>query len=106
MTKESRKQLWLNGPRILMVIVFTIALISKLINPGAFFIMTDVLSMPHYTPEILLSLLITTETLMIFLLVKHPDTGILWSAFLLLLFTAVIAILQAIGIHELCGCFG
>jgi len=68
--------------------------------------MTNALDLPIYIPEMLLATLITIESFMLFLLIKYPNTGIIWSALLMIFFAIFIGILQAIGIHEICGCFG
>lgn len=106
MNNKKLYQLWTNGPRYLMILLFTVAVLGKITNPGSFYIMVNALDPPVYATEFLLSLLIVTEIAMIWLLAFKPDTGIICSAVLLLLFTIVIVVLNAIGIRELCGCFG
>lgn len=106
MKKKKLYQLWANGPRFLMIILFSVAVLGKFTNPSSFYIMVNALNPPVYTAEFLLSLLIVTETTMIMLLIFKPETGKILSVILLLFFTAVIGVLHAIGIRELCGCFG
>ena len=106
MNKQNIHQLWINGPRILMLVLFLVAIYGKMTSPGSLYIMVNALNPPVYTPEVVLTLLIGTESLMVWLLVFRPDTGILYSALLMLVFTVAIVILNAIGIRELCGCFG
>lgn len=106
MKKKKLYQLWTNGPRFLMILLFSLAVFGKFANPSSFYIMVNALNPPVYTAEFLLSLLIATETTMIILLILKPETGKILSAILLLFFTVVIVILHAIGIRELCGCFG
>ncbi|MGF1669783.1 MAG: MauE/DoxX family redox-associated membrane protein [Balneolaceae bacterium] len=106
MNKKNLFQLWTNGPRFLMILLFIAAVLGKFTNPGSFYIIVNALNPPANTPEFLLSLLIITELAMIWLLTFKPDTGIICSAVLLLFFTLIIGLLHAIGIRELCGCFG
>ena len=106
MNKKNLFQLWKNGPRILMILLFTAAVLGKVTNPGSFYIMVNALDPPVYATEFLLSILIVTEISMIWLLAFKPHTGIIWSAVLLLFFTIGIGILHAVGIRDLCGCFG
>jgi hypothetical protein len=106
MNKKKLYQLWTNGPRFLMILLFSVAVLGKFTNPSSFYIMVNALSPPIYTAEFLLSLLIVTETTMIMLLIFKPETGKILSAILLIIFTAVIVVLHTIGIRELCGCFG
>ncbi|MGF1670031.1 MAG: MauE/DoxX family redox-associated membrane protein [Balneolaceae bacterium] len=97
---------WINAPRFVMIIIFALAIVGKITSPGAFFTMTNALNPPLFATETLYSLLIATEITLIGLLIFNPDTGIIWSAVLLLFFTIGIGILHAIGIRDLCGCFG
>jgi hypothetical protein len=97
---------WINAPRFVMIIIFVLAIVGKITSPGAFFTMINALNPPLFATETLYSLLITTEIVLIGLLIFKPDTGIIWSAVLLLFFTIGIGVLHAVGIRELCGCFG
>jgi len=106
MTKANMLQLWVNRPRVLMLVLFLVAIYGKLTSPGSLYIMVNALNPPVYTPEVVLTLLIVTESIMVWLLAFKPNIGLLFSAILLLLFSAIIVVLNAIGIRELCGCFG
>lgn len=86
MKQKNAHQLWVNGPRFLMIFLFIVAIFGKIKSPGSFIVMVNALNLPLYSPEFLLSLLITTELLMIWLLTFRPDTGVIWSAILLLFF--------------------
>ncbi|MEO1023041.1 MAG: MauE/DoxX family redox-associated membrane protein [Bacteroidota bacterium] len=97
--------IWKEGPRICASILFACSSINKLINPGAFFVITNALRLPGYIPEILLSSLIVFECIMVGLLIAKPELGLLASAAILTLFAVIIGILQMMGIHELTGCF-
>lgn len=105
-SKSKFYHIWINGPRFAMIIIFVLAIIGKINSPGAFFTMINALNPPLFTTETLYSLLIATEITMIGLLIFKPDTGIIWSAVLLLFFTIGIGVLHAVGIRDLCGCFG
>jgi len=105
-SKSKTYQIWINGPRFVMIIIFVLAIVGKITSPGAFFTMINALNPPAFTTEIIFSLLISTEISMIGLLIFKPDTGIICSAVLLIFFTIAIGVLHAVGIRDLCGCFG
>lgn len=97
------QQFWINGPRFIVIGMFSYSVIEKIISPSSFYTIVNSLNIHINAPEIFLSLFITIEILMIWLLIFKPADGIIYSAWVFLLFTVLIGILHAIGIRELCG---
>ncbi len=99
-------QLYLNGPRFLTIVIFTFALIGKILNPTTFFTLTYSLDIPKFFPELFFSFLLTAEFFMVVLLVVSPRKGILGSSLLLFIVTIMVAWLHINGFNEPCGFFG
>lgn len=97
------QQFWINGPRFIVIGMFSYSVIEKIISPSSFYTIVNSLNIHINAPEIFLSLFITIEILMIWLLIFKPADGIIYSAWVFLLFTVLIGILHTIGIRELCG---
>lgn len=96
-------QYWFNGARVIAVAMFTYSIVEKLIQPTSFYTIVNSLNIPINAPEVFLSLIITIEIIMVYMLILQPHKGILFSAWILILFTVLIGVLHGIGIRELCS---
>lgn len=94
------------GPRFLTAILFIIALVGKLVNPGPFLTAIEALSFSSKVGFIILSLTLGLEAVGILLLLWEPQFGILFSGILLILFTISLIIFYLEGTVQDCGCMG
>lgn len=103
MNKFHSNQYWFNGARIIAILMFTYSIVEKLIKPTSFYTIVTSLNLHINAPEVILSVIITIELVMVFLLFFEPNKGALLSAWVLILFTVLIGVLHGIGIRELCS---
>ncbi|MEP1118887.1 MAG: MauE/DoxX family redox-associated membrane protein [Balneola sp.] len=94
---------WINGPRILVMLLLIYSIFEKLLTPSTFYLIVKSLDIHVYAPEFILAFFITIELSLLTLLFFKPNKGILYSAYFFILYTALIGILHLIGIRELCG---
>lgn len=97
------KQNWFNGARIIAIIMFSYSIVEKLIRPTSFYTIVSSLNLHINAPEVFLSLIISIEMVMVYLLIYDPKKGTLLSALVLIFFTVLIGVLHSIGIKELCS---
>lgn len=94
---------WKNGARVILIIFFTFSILVQLIHPSNFYIIVRSLDIYVYAPEFILTTIIVLESVLVYLLVYKPDSGIYFTAFFFLSQLVVIGFLNFIGFRELCG---
>lgn len=97
------KQFWTDGPRFIAAGMFIYSMIGKIVSPSSFYTIVNSLNLHITAPEIFLSLFLAIEVTLVWMLIFKPNDGILYSAWVLVLFTILIGVLHAIGICELCS---
>jgi hypothetical protein len=73
-------QFWIDGPRFIAVGMFTYSIIGKIISPSSFYTIVNSLNLHISAPEIFLSIFITVELSMVWMLIYNPDEGIYYSS--------------------------
>jgi hypothetical protein len=92
-----------NGPKTFAVLFFSFSVIEKIFWPSTFYIITRSLNLYIIAPELILSTIVMIEIILIILLFVRPDIGLLSSSIFFGCHILLIAILNSIGIRELCS---
>lgn len=99
-------QIWINGPRFLIMLILIMAVIGKINSPDIFFTITNSINLPNFMPEALFSIVISLEFTLILLLIINPTFGLFLSGVTLTISTIFIFWLYLTGFTEMCGIFG
>lgn len=97
---------WIKAPRLMAVIMFSVGFIGKALNPDIFLSFVYTTDLQIYFPEIIFSLFLSGEFVLVFMLILHPKSGALFSSFFLLVITIFTYWLFINGFDDPCGFFG
>jgi len=84
---EKSELFWIQAPRLISVIMFSVGFIGKALNPDIFLSFVYTTNLPIYFPEIIFSLFLSGEFVLTFMQIFHPKSGALFSSFFLLVIT-------------------